>query len=58
MYFHCQTNLISSFRELFPDYFELDGNRAIVFHEDGKVPGEQLSMCISAALTYHLDKIS
>jgi hypothetical protein len=58
MYFHCQTRLVETFRELFPDYFRFDGNRAIVFHENDEVPIEQLSMCIMAALTYHLTKDS
>jgi hypothetical protein len=56
MYFHCQTNLVATFRELFPDSFRFEGNRAIVFHENDAVPTEQLSLCIAAALTYHLTK--
>lgn len=58
MYFHCQTNLVLTFRELFPDCFRFDGNRAIVFHENDEVPTEQLSFCIATALTYHLTKNS
>ena len=30
IYFHCQTNLVDSFRALFPDAFDFQGNRAIV----------------------------
>ena len=44
-----------TFRELFSEYFEFDGNRAIVFNEEDDVPIEQLSLCIAMALTYHLD---
>jgi hypothetical protein len=58
MYFHCQTNLVPTFRELFSDYFRFEDNRAIVFHEDDDLPTEQLSLCIAAALTYHLTKNS
>jgi hypothetical protein len=58
MYFHCQTNLVETFCGLFSDYFRFDGNRAIVFQENDEVPTEQLSFCIAAALTYHLDKDS
>lgn len=28
MYFHCQTNLVESFRSMFPNDFKFDGNRA------------------------------
>lgn len=58
MYFHCQTNLVESFRELFPDCFRFSGNRAIVFDENDEVPAQQLSVCIEMALTYHLIKDS
>lgn len=56
MYFHCQTNLIETFRTLFPTEFEFEGNRAIVFDESGNVPIDALSFCIAAALTYHRNK--
>jgi len=54
MYFNCQTNLIETFRTLFPDEFRFKGNRAIVFHQDDNVPLDSLGFCIAAALTYHL----
>ena len=53
MYFHCQTNLIDTFRTVFPDKFTYEGNRAIVFDEHDEVPVKELRVCISAALTYH-----
>ena len=56
MYFHCQTNLVETFRRLFPSDFKFEGNRAIVFHEFDEAPTEALSSCIAAALTYHRDK--
>ncbi len=58
MYFHCQTNLIDTFRSMFPNEFTFDGNRAIVFDENGKVPIKELRFCIAAALTYHRAKKS
>jgi hypothetical protein len=58
LYFHCQTNLVETFRGLFPDCLKFDGNRCIFFHEDDEVPTEQLSFCIAAALTYHRTKDS
>ncbi|MGC1549214.1 MAG: DUF1801 domain-containing protein [Rhodanobacter sp.] len=56
MYFHCQTNLIETFRTLFPREFEFDGSRAIVFDEADAVPMDALAFCIAASLTYHLSK--
>jgi hypothetical protein len=53
MYFHCQTNLVETFRTLFPNEFAFEGNRAIVFRESEVVPTDSLSFCIAAALTYH-----
>jgi Domain of unknown function (DU1801) len=56
MYFNCQTNLIESFRTLFPNDFKFEGNRAIVFDDDEGVPVDALCFCIAAALSYHLRK--
>jgi hypothetical protein len=56
MYFHCQTNLVGTFRTMFPFEFKFEGNRAIVFHQSDDVPIESLSICIAAALTYHRKK--
>ena len=56
LYFHCQTNLVETFRAQFPDLFVFEGNRAIVFEEADTVPAGPLAMCIAAALTYHRDK--
>ena len=56
MYFNCQTDLIETFRTLFPADFCFEGNRAIVFEQDGRVPTASLVFCIAAALTYHLRK--
>jgi len=58
VYFHCQTNLIETFRTLFPSEFRYVGNRAIVFEESDVVPIDTLAFCISAALTYHRKKSS
>ncbi len=53
MYFNCQTNLVETFRTLFPRDFKYEGNRAIVFDEDEVVSVRILEFCIVAALTYH-----
>jgi len=56
MYFHCQTNLVASFRQLYPKEFAYDGNRAILFDVNKTVPDEPLRHCIALALTYHARK--
>lgn len=53
MYFNCQTTLVDTFRSLFPDDFQFEGNRALVFHDSQAVPTDTLAFCVAAALTYH-----
>ncbi|PJZ30699.1 DUF1801 domain-containing protein [Leptospira kmetyi] len=56
IYFHCQTNLVSTFRELFRKRFDFEGDRAIRLNVKDPLPKKELGVCISLALTYHLDK--
>lgn len=56
MYFNCQTHLVESFRAMFPHDFRFEGNRALVFPLDAKIPKDALAMCIAASLTYHVRK--
>ncbi|MEM7112732.1 MAG: DUF1801 domain-containing protein [Chloroflexota bacterium] len=56
MYFHCQTNLVSTFRRLHPTAFQYEGNRAIIFDEKNDIAIDALKQCIALALTYHLNK--
>jgi Domain of unknown function (DU1801) len=58
IYFHCQTNLVDTFRSLFPDEFAFEGNRALVFQQGDVVPIEALRHCVAMALTYHLRRRS
>lgn len=55
-YFHCQTDLVETFRELYPKAFKFEGNRAIVFDVSDRLPERELRHCIGLALTYHLRK--
>lgn len=57
MYFHCGTNLVETFRGLFPGCFKFDGNRAIQFMLEDDLPVKELKQCIELALTYNLQKI-
>src|SRR5581483_5183115 len=56
MFFHCQTTLVDTFKEMYRGQFEFGGNRSIIFGAKDRVPVDELSHCISMALTYHLNK--
>jgi hypothetical protein len=56
MYFHCRTNLVDTFKELYGDKLKFDGNRAIVFNEDDEIPISELKSCIYLSFTYHRRK--
>ena len=55
IYFHCQTNLVETFRELYPE-LTFSGNRAILLDASEKLPEAKLRHCVALALTYHLNK--
>lgn len=53
VYFNCKTSLIETFKELYGETLQFEGNRAIVFSIKGTVPWSQLKHCISLSLRYH-----
>ena len=53
MYFNCNTKLVETFREIYPDTFEFEGNRAIVFTLGDRINTDALRHCIELALRYH-----
>ena len=53
MYFQCTSRLVPTFRILYKGRFEFEGNRAIVFNVNDKLPDTAIKHCISLALTYH-----
>ena len=55
IYFHCQTDLVETFRELYPE-LRYGGNRAILIDAGDKLPEKALRHCIALALTYHARK--
>lgn len=57
LFVHCQTNLIETISELYPDALTFDGKRAIILKVDQEPPTDILRHCISLALTYHLKKV-
>ena len=56
IYFHCQTNLVETFRELYPAELSYGGNRSIILDADEKIAEPALRHCVALALTYHLNK--
>jgi hypothetical protein len=55
VYFHCQTDLVETFRELYPE-LRYGGNRSILLDAGEKLPEKALRHCVALALTYHLRK--
>jgi hypothetical protein len=55
VYFHCQTDLVETFREIYPK-LSYSGNRAILLDAAEKLPEAELRHCVALALTYHLRK--
>ncbi len=56
LYVHCQTDLVATFRQLYPRSFTYDGNRSIMFALDDKIDEDALRHCVGLALTYHRRK--
>lgn len=53
LYFKCTSRLVETFKIQFGNQFTYEGNRAIVFQLNDKIPKVDLKQCIKAALTYH-----
>lgn len=56
LYVPCSTTLIAEFRSLYGDELLCDGNRALLFSPNAKLPQKELRHCIELALTYHLPR--
>ena len=53
MYFNCKTKLLDTFKEIYPDEFIYEGNRAIIFLVTETINVSALQNCINMALNYH-----
>ena len=51
VFFNCQTKLIPTFREVFPN-LEYEGKRAIVLRINKTLPVKELMKCLETALRY------
>ncbi|MDA4843774.1 DUF1801 domain-containing protein [Hoeflea sp. E7-10] len=56
IFFHCQTNLIATCSELYPDQFEFEGNRRMSFVAKDPPQSDVIRHCLALALTYHQRK--
>jgi hypothetical protein len=56
LFFYCQTKLISTFKEMYPNDFHFEGNREIRLPLNKKLPIRKLSKCIELAFKYNLIK--
>ena len=54
--FHCQSRLVDTFREIYPDVLSFSGNRAILLHVDDVLPEQEIKHCVALALSYHRRK--
>ncbi|MBF4318319.1 DUF1801 domain-containing protein, partial [Vibrio anguillarum] len=52
LFFNCQTKLVDTFRELYCEELEFQGNRAIVLSLSKPLPETAIKSCLELALTY------
>ncbi|MBL4799345.1 MAG: DUF1801 domain-containing protein [Oleispira sp.] len=52
LFFNCKTKLVDTFRELYSDDLEFQGNRAIVLNLNEPIPSAILQHCIELSLKY------
>jgi hypothetical protein len=55
-YFQCKSKLVDTFRELYADQLNFEGNRAIVLSLNKEAPLNCLYQCIALAMTYQKNK--
>lgn len=53
LYFKCTSRLVPTFKTVYGNLFKFEGDRAIIFKLDDKIPETELRHCISMALRYH-----
>jgi hypothetical protein len=52
LFFNCKTKLVDTFRELYSDDLEFQGNRAIVLNLNEPIPTVILQHCLELSLKY------
>ncbi len=56
LFFYCQTTLVETYRNMFPDIFSYSKNQAIVINPTEPLAADELQTCLALALTYKLNK--
>ncbi len=56
LFVSCQTDLIATFKEIYPEAFSYQGKRAIILDAEGPWPEDELRHCIALALTHKTRK--
>lgn len=52
LFFHCQTTLVDTFRVMYADTLEFQGNRALILNLSVERPEHVLRQCLKMAFTY------
>ncbi len=53
LYFNCKTQLINTFKEVYSNEFEYQGNRLMLIDLNKPLPEASIKHCLSLALNYH-----
>jgi hypothetical protein len=53
VYFNCKTSLVDTFKEIYGDRLQFEGNRAIVFNINEPMPWPVLKHCLALSMRYH-----
>ncbi|WP_462171396.1 DUF1801 domain-containing protein [Pseudoalteromonas xiamenensis] len=56
LFFHCQTRLVETFKEVYGTELVFQGNRAIILNLAEPWPVSSIRHCVEIALTYHQRK--
>lgn len=57
LFFNCKTTLVETFRALYGDVFDFEGNRCVKLNMKNKEQVNAIKHCIALALTYHFNKM-
>jgi hypothetical protein len=53
IFVNCKTSLLATYRDLYPDAFTFEGDRALIVPAGEPLPADAIGHCVSLALTYH-----
>ncbi|WP_261845006.1 DUF1801 domain-containing protein [Aliamphritea ceti] len=53
VYFNCSTKLVATFKEVYGEELQFNGNRELVLNRHDALPVKPLQHCLEVALRYH-----